>query len=399
MAWISEAGAAKINVPAIVGAEIRNVSRNGRRVYFEYRAYLYQSSDTWSTNVWAVWTEGNRYVVKDRSQSSMHVKYYGGWVGKSVDLDPGASKCNISVGTQGNNYDPWDPGYVTLTVYDLPTCSKPSLSALSISNVSDTSVYISFNINNTNNGSVSDSYIDIFRDSALTDKAATINSASGTFTGLDPNRTYYARGSAANAAGRSYTDVSSFTTGFTDPGAPSNLKIAYNKNEPIPTAAYTFSWDAGSAGSKPIAGYRFILYKNNTTGNKVFEDSTIYLTNEMLKDAVFSGTANKLKNLNFPVYAKTGTVSCKNSDKNTDAYNISYTKNHTILSWIGSNNENLLESNITGGGIPTLISRNILKFLYNTHPLKCPTHILYYLTISVSILTDIINSIKISSAI
>ena len=107
-----------------------------------------------------------------------------------------------------------------------------------------------------------------------------------------------------------------------------------------------------------------ILYKNNSTGNKVFEDSTIYLTNEMLKDAVFSGTANKLKNLNFPVYAKTGTVSCKNSDKNTDAYNISYTKNHTILSWIGSNNENLLESNITGGGIPTLISRNILKFLY-----------------------------------
>ena len=32
MAWISEAGAAKINVAAIVGAEIRNVSRNGRSV-------------------------------------------------------------------------------------------------------------------------------------------------------------------------------------------------------------------------------------------------------------------------------------------------------------------------------------------------------------------------------
>ena len=68
MAWISEAGAAKINVAAIVGAEIRNVSRNGRSVRFEYRAYLYQSSDVWSTNVWAVWTEGNRYVVKGGSQ-------------------------------------------------------------------------------------------------------------------------------------------------------------------------------------------------------------------------------------------------------------------------------------------------------------------------------------------
>lgn len=263
MAWISEAGAAKINVAANVGAEIRNVSRNGRSVYFEYRAYLYQSSNTWSVNVWAVWTEGNRYVVKDRSQSSKNVKYYGGWVGKSVDLAPGASSCNISVGTQGNNWDPWDPGYVTLTVYDLPTCSKPSLSGLSISSVSDKSAYISFNINSANNGSVSDSYIDL----SLSNFGSTVKSISsraGTFTGLDPNRTYYARGNAANAAGRSYTGVSSFTTGFTDPGAPSNLKIAYNKNEPIPTAAYTFSWNAGKAGSKPIAGYRFRLYKNNT---------------------------------------------------------------------------------------------------------------------------------------
>ena len=302
MAWISEAGAAKMNVAANVGAEIRNVSRNGRSVRFEYRAYLYQSGDVWSTNVWAVWTEGNRYVVKDGSASSKGVKYYGGWVGKSVDLDPGASKCNISVGTQGNNYDPWDPGYVTLTVYDLPTCSKPSLSALSISNVSDTSAYISFNINNTNNGSVTDSYIDIFRDSALTDKAATINSASGTFTGLEPNRTYYARGSAANAAGRSYTEVSSFATGFTDPGAPSNLKIAYNKNEPIPTATYTFSWDAGSPGSKPIAGYRFRLYKNNT--EILTEDTESTATSKTINGADYNFAVGDVIKFGLYSYSK-----------------------------------------------------------------------------------------------
>ena len=301
MAWISEAGAAKINVPAIVGAEIRNVSRNGRRVYFEYRAYLYQSSDAWSTNVWAVWTEGNRYVVKDGLSSSKNVKYYGGWVGKSVDLDPGASKCNISVGTQGNNYDPWDPGYVTLTVYDLPTCSKPSLSALSISNVSDTSAYISFNINNTNNGSVSDSYIDLSL-SNFGSVVKSIDSRDGTFTGLDPNRTYYARGSAANAAGRSYTNVSSFTTGFTDPGAPSNLKIAYNKNEPIPTAAYTFSWDAGSAGSKPIAGYRFILYKNNT--EILMEDTESTATSKTINGADYNFAVGDVIRFGLYSYSK-----------------------------------------------------------------------------------------------
>lgn len=301
MAWISEAGAAKINVAANVGAEIRNVSRNGRSVYFEYRAYLYQSSNTWSTNVWAVWTEGNRYVVKDRSQSSKNVKYYGGWVGKSVDLDPGASSCNISVGTQGNNWDPWDPGYVTLTVYDLPTCSKPSLSGLSISSVSDTSAYISFNINSANNGSVSDSYIDLSL-SNFGSMVKSISSRAGTFTGLDPNRTYYARGNAANAAGRSYTGVSSFTTGFTDPGAPSNLKIAYNKNEPIPTAAYTFSWNAGTAGSKPIAGYRFRLYKNNT--EILMEDTESTATSKTINGADYNFAVGDVIKFGLYSYSK-----------------------------------------------------------------------------------------------
>ena len=41
------------------------------------------------------------------------------------------------------------------------TISTPSLSGLSISSVSDTSAYISFNINSANNGNVSDSYIDL----------------------------------------------------------------------------------------------------------------------------------------------------------------------------------------------------------------------------------------------
>lgn len=301
MAWISEAGAAKINVAANVGAEIRNVSRNGRSVYFEYRAYLYQSANTYSTNVWAVWTEGNRYVVKDRSKSSKNVKYYGGWVGKSVDLDPGASSCNISVGTQGNNWDPWDPGYVTLTVYDLPTCSKPSLSGLSISSVSDTSAYISFNINSANNGSVSDSYIDLSL-SNFGSVVKSIGSRAGTFTGLDPNRTYYARGNAANAAGRSYTGVSSFTTGFTDPGAPSNLKIAYNKNEPIPTAAYTFSWNAGTAGSKPISGYRFRLYKNNT--EILMEDTESTATSKTINGADYNFAVGDVIKFGLYSYSK-----------------------------------------------------------------------------------------------
>ncbi len=258
-------GGSNVNVSTMVGAEVRNVSRNGTSVYFEYRAYIYQSTSTWSTNTWALWVEGNQNNVKGTSQSSQGTKYYTGWYGKTVSLGVGTSSTTVSIGVNGTAWSPSSPkGYVTLTLSGLPTCSAPSLSALSISNVSDTSAKVSFSVTNSNNGSVTDSYIDIFRDSALTDKAAVISAASGTFTGLDPNRTYWVRGNAANAAGRSYTGTKSFTTGFTNPGAPSNLSITYNKNEPIPTAAYTFSWNAGTAGSKAIAGYRFRLYKNNT---------------------------------------------------------------------------------------------------------------------------------------
>lgn len=266
MASFNEVSAGSyVNVAANVGAEVRNVSRNGTSVSFEYRAYIYQSTSTWSTNTWALWIEGTQYNVKGTSQSSQNTKYYTSWRSKTITLAVGTSSTTIGVGVNGTVWSPTSAkGTVNLTLSGLPTCSKPSLSALSISNISDTSAKVSFSVTNSNNGTVTDSYIDIFRDSGLTDKAAVISAASGTFTGLDPSRTYWVRGNAANAAGRSYTGTKSFTTGFTNPGAPSNLKITYNKNEPIPTAAYTFSWNAASAGSTAVAGYRFRLYKNNT---------------------------------------------------------------------------------------------------------------------------------------
>ena len=156
-------------------------------------------------------------------------------------------------------------------------------------------------MNNSNNGSVSDSYIDLSL-SNFGSIVKSIDSREGTFSGLEPNRTYYARGNAANAAGRSYTGVSSFTTGFTDPGAPSNLKIAYNKNEPIPTAAYTFSWDAGSAGSKPIAGYRFRLYKNNT--EILMEDTESTATSKTINGADYNFAVGDVIRVGLYSYSK-----------------------------------------------------------------------------------------------
>lgn len=276
MAWISEANSSSyVNVATKVGGEIRNVSRNGTTVSFQYRAYIYQSTSTWSRNTWALWVEGNRNVVKKSgTHSSQNTKYYTGWYNKTVSLATNSSYTTVSVGVAGKNYAASSPnGYVTLGVNGLPTASAPSLSGLSISNVSDKSAKISFNINNTNNASVTDSYIDLSL-SNWGSVVKTIRSRSGTFTGLDPNRTYYARGNAANAAGRSYTAVKSFKTTFINPGAPGKPSLSYDQPEPIPRAKLTASWSAASNGSTAIAGYRVRLYKNGTQVEVVDTDST-----------------------------------------------------------------------------------------------------------------------------
>ena len=55
MAWISEANSSSyVNVATNVGADIRNVSRNGTSVYFEYRSYIYQITSTLPSNIFAL---------------------------------------------------------------------------------------------------------------------------------------------------------------------------------------------------------------------------------------------------------------------------------------------------------------------------------------------------------
>ena len=267
---------------------------------------------------WALYSEGGSsdfYTIYNLSISIAGQNVYSpgtvGWSSKVFPAAKGSTGGSVWVGHSAS-YREFYVSFVGAVYYNRSTqnggnvgvgatISTPSLSGLSISSVSDTSAYISFNINNANNGNVSDSYIDL----SLTNFGSvvkSIGSRAGTFSGLEPNRTYYARGNAANEAGRSYTGVSSFTTGFTNPGAPSNLKIAYNKNEPIPTAAYTFSWDAGSAGSKPIAGYRFRLYKNNT--EILMEDTESTATSKTINGADYNFAVGDVIKFGLYSYSK-----------------------------------------------------------------------------------------------
>lgn len=267
---------------------------------------------------WALYSEGGSsdfYTIYNLSISIAGQNVYSpgtvGWSSKVFPAAKGSTGGSVWVGHSAS-YREFYVSFVGAVYYNRSTqnggnvgmgatISTPSLSGLSISSVSDTSAYISFNINSANNGNVSDSYIDLSL-SNFGSVVKSIGSRAGTFTGLEPNRTYYARGNAANEAGRSYTGVSSFTTGFTNPGAPSNLKIAYNKNEPIPTGAYTFSWDAGSAGSKPIAGYRFRLYKNNT--EILMEDTESTATSKTINGADYNFAVGDVIKFGLYSYSK-----------------------------------------------------------------------------------------------
>lgn len=109
------------------------------------------------------------------------------------------------------------------------------------------------------------------------------------------------------------------------------------------------------------------IYTKTNSKTKAMSDSTAYLITNMLIDSSKNGTARNLKNLNFEVASKTGTVGKQNSKNNTDAFCVSYTTNHTIITYIGSDS---LPSNINGSTYPTLINKNILTKIYKNKPPK-----------------------------
>lgn len=142
------------------------------------------------------------------------------------------------------------------------TIVKPTLSNLSVQNITDTSAYASFDVTSTGNQTPYSPYIQLSTSNDFSNVIQTINERAGTFIGLDPNRTYYVRGSDANDAGRVYTNTLYITTSFYNPDAPSNLNITTVNNN---TELYT-SWNAGTGGSTPIVGYRLVLYLVDSEG-------------------------------------------------------------------------------------------------------------------------------------
>lgn len=114
---------------------------------------------------------------------------------------------------------------------------------------------------------------------------------------------------------------------------------------------------------KKIIKNNQVIYSNNSSENQtqVMKESTAYLITDMLKETTKTGTAKRLKNFSFEIASKTGTVGLSNSKKNSDAYNISYTNSHTILTYFGGTK---MPENINGSTYPTMLAKDIFNNLY-----------------------------------
>ena len=107
-----------------------------------------------------------------------------------------------------------------------------------------------------------------------------------------------------------------------------------------------------------------VIYEKNSNKNRVMSDATAFLITSLMRDTTLSGTAIRLSDLPFPVYSKTGTVGIKNSSNNSDAYCVSLTNDHTIITWIGAKNSDGFSASVNGSTYPTTINKKILELLY-----------------------------------
>lgn len=108
-----------------------------------------------------------------------------------------------------------------------------------------------------------------------------------------------------------------------------------------------------------------VVYKHADFEEKILNDADCFLLTDMLKDCAKNGTAKRLSDLNLPVASKTGTV--YNGQNNTDLYNICYTTEHSLLTWVGNIKDNVLPNNMYSSLEPTTINKQILAELYKSH--------------------------------
>jgi len=110
-----------------------------------------------------------------------------------------------------------------------------------------------------------------------------------------------------------------------------------------------------------------VIYSKEDYFEQILKEDDCFLLNDMLKETAVSGTAKRLNDLNLPLCSKTGTAGTDSG--NTDLYNITYSSEHTVLTWVADINKTYLPSNLLSSSQPTDINKEVCKYLYkNTKP-------------------------------
>lgn len=125
------------------------------------------------------------------------------------------------------------------------------------------------------------------------------------------------------------------------------------------------------------------LYAHSDNKFRRFREDTAYLMTDIMRTTAKEGTAKLLKPLPFDIASKTGTVRHKDTEFNSDSYNMFYTAQDTAGIWIGncSNaDEYALKPDVTGGKTCTLIAKSYAERIYeNDKPpaFKVPESVKY----------------------
>jgi len=107
-----------------------------------------------------------------------------------------------------------------------------------------------------------------------------------------------------------------------------------------------------------------VVYSHENYPIKVADAGSCYLVTDILKDCATTGTAKRLASLGINIASKTGTAS--NDKGNTDLFNVAYTTEHTMLSWIADIDKGTLSQNLLSSSQPTDINKKICEQLYKT---------------------------------
>lgn len=103
-----------------------------------------------------------------------------------------------------------------------------------------------------------------------------------------------------------------------------------------------------------------VIYKRENSKTRVFDEKSTYLTTDLLKNVVQSGTAKRLKS-SFQIAAKTGTVGNRNG--NSQALVAGYTTSHTFVFWFSGN----LPNSVNGGSSPCTLATKVLNQMYESN--------------------------------